>query len=259
MLLHFEEPGLLSSALFDPRVALPHSCSVLCSLLLQPWLGWFLLLCCSSGHGSLPPAPESFPASSQLGFSSANGRVLPIFVTVNKPWVVFLILFLACSWCVAPLFIWNAECIISNNGTPGRTSHLCLLGCSAAWEAPGQCYSTWNKKWGKWAAWQPWDTGVSPWTSQVPGQGCPSGLQDQAGNGSSDCGGQPVGCRGGGKSCTNPCRQKISSDRAEWSAVWQQCLSQEAKHLFIFIFLWGLCSGLVQFPSNDCSSQITAP
>lgn len=65
MLLHFEELGLLSSTLFDPRVEL------LCSLQspvaalagLVPAVKYY-----TSGQGTLPPAPESLPASSQLRF-----------------------------------------------------------------------------------------------------------------------------------------------------------------------------------------------
>lgn len=58
MLLHFEELGLLSSALSDLRVALPCSCSVLpCSLLLQSRLGWFLLLSIAPLGRELFPQP----------------------------------------------------------------------------------------------------------------------------------------------------------------------------------------------------------
>lgn len=57
MLLHFEELGLPSSALSDLRVALPCSCSVLCSLLLQSWLGWFLLLSIAPLGRELFPQP----------------------------------------------------------------------------------------------------------------------------------------------------------------------------------------------------------
>lgn len=91
MLLHFEELGLLSSALFDPRVALP--CSVLlCSLLLQPWLGWLLLLYIApQGREPFPQLLYHLLQVPKLFSSPFKWKRLASLCTVNKPWVVFVI------------------------------------------------------------------------------------------------------------------------------------------------------------------------
>lgn len=150
----------------------------------------------TSGQGIFPQPLNHFLQVPNLG-SSGNGRDWPIFVTVNKPRVVFLILFLACSWCVVPVFLWNAECIISNQGMSSQ-------GCQA-----GQAHSACSRGIRAMQQLRMRDEGKeqpeSPGTARCPGE--ISGTR--AARSSGDCGGQSVGFRGGGENCTDPCRQRM--------------------------------------------------